>query len=258
MTHYLPTLATRERILLIGGPGAGKSYACFDVARRVLEAGADVHVVDNDQSIERLVELEGGDMNVDRLHVTDVFPEDWEPLVAAVHDASNNATRDDLLVIDSMTPTWPAAQEFFTDQIFDKGLDEYFLDARKSLKAGKLDTFDGWRDWSVINKIYSRLYRAINRFPGHVMLTAEADPIGSDAPKELRMILGTMRVKPRGQKHLAYRVNTLVQLAVERDGTRSMLVGKDRGRDTDTEPEEIHSFFRSYMVGRAEWRKADD
>lgn len=254
---YSPTLNSRERILIMGGPGAGKSYSAYQVARRVLEAGHDVWAFDNDFSFERMKELDPPVLGEGATIVHyELQPDEWSELMSGLEYAIEKADRDDLLIVDSMTPTWQAAQEFFTDQIFEKGIDEYFLDARKNLTGNKLDTYDGWKDWSVINKIYGKLYRLLNRFPGHVILTAEAEPLGPDADKDLKALLGPVRVKPRGQKALAHRVNTVVYVMQNRDGSREMRVAKDRGREIDVEGEPLDDFFRSYFVGRAGWMRA--
>lgn len=251
MNHYQPTLNSRERILLVGGAGTGKSYAAFSVARKI---PGTAFVVDNDFSFERLVEM--SDTPADQFTITDVQPDDWTALIEAVTQAVDRADRDDLLVIDSMTPTWQAVQDWYADEIFDKGLDEFFLDARKQMTGNKVEGFDGWKDWSVINKVYGRLYRLINRFPGHVILTAEAEPITADTDPEMKKIYGR-RIKHRGQKSLPHKVSTILQTSKSRDGEYELTTIKDRGREAEYSFNEdvIQDFFMSYLVGCAGWTK---
>lgn len=250
---YQPKLQSRERILLVGGAGTGKSYSAFSVATNT---SGHVYVIDNDFSFMRLMEM-GGEFD-ERYTIHDLQPDDWEGLIGALEDAVNNGDRDDLLIIDSMTPTWQAVQDWYADEIFGKGLDQFFLDARKQMTGNKVEGFDGWKDWSVINKVYGKLYRLINRFPGHVILTAEAEPITADTDPEMKKIYGR-RIKHRGQKSLPHKVNTILQTSKSRDGKYELTTIKDRGREANysfTEDTYVN-FFLSYFVGCAGWVKAE-
>lgn len=249
---YEPTLNSRERILLMGGAGTGKSYAAYSVAKRV---HGNVNVLDNDFSFERLLEL--GDGEYSDITVHEMQPDDWATLIDTLTKIVETAERDDLLIIDSMTPTWQAVQDWYADEIFDKGLDEFFLDARKQMSGNKVDGFDGWKDWSVINKVYGRLYRLINRFPGHVILTAEAEPITAETDPELKKIYGR-RVKHRGQKSLPHKVSTILQTSKTRAGEYQLTTVKDRGREAEYSFDEdsYSDFFMSYFVGAAGWKQS--
>lgn len=250
---YAPTLNSRERILLMGPAGTGKSWAAFDVAKQVVEAGHRVYVLDNDFSFERMAETQ--QLDTDSFEHYDVFADDWTAHITALEKAVADAGRDDLLIIDSITPLWQAAQDWYADEVFGKSLDEFFLETRKA--AGNGQAFDGWKDWGVINKVYGKLYRLMNRFPGHVILTAEIDTLADTEDKDTRSLYGSHRVKPRGQKSLGHRVNTILLTAKSRQGDFSMSTVKDRGREDDRmDGEEYTSFFNSYFVARAGWSKS--
>jgi hypothetical protein len=254
---YEPKLRSRERILVFGPAGSGKSQACYDVACTI---PGRVFVVDNDYSWERMIETDpsgGGDM---QLQLDDIYHDDWKQLIAATEQAVKDGTKDDLLVVDSMSPTWQAVQDYFTDEVFGQESDAYFLQVRKQQgdKGSNLEAFDGWKDWSVINKLYGRLYRNLARFPGHVMLTAELDTLAGGDDKDMKGIFGPYRAKPRGQKRLAHTVNTIVMLGKERAGEFTMTVCKDRGREKDEtiERETWANFANDFMVGVAGWTPA--
>ena len=250
---YQPTLNSRERILLMGPAGTGKSWAAYDMAKQVLEANNTVFVVDNDFSFGRMSEESPYEGDAGDLTVTDCFPDDWEAMLLALENAVESGQRDDMLILDSITPTWQAAQDWYADEVFGKSLDEFFLEQRKA--AGQGQAFDGWKDWGVINKVYGRMYRYINRFPGHVVLTAEIDGLGDTEDKDTRSLYGNRRVKPRGQKSLGHRVNTILLTGKQRDGTFTLSTIKDRGREHDRmEDEEYKSFVLSYLVARAGWK----
>lgn len=253
---YQPKLRSRERVLIYGPAGAGKSQACYDVAKIVT---GDVYVIDNDYSWERMMEV---DRNTDGFHldITETYHDDWQALIVATEHAVKNSDRDDLLIIDSMTPTWQAVQEHFTDEIFGKDIDAYFLEMRKQASGKSLEAFDGWKDWQVINKMYSRLYRNIARFPGHVMLTAEMDNLTGSEEGDVKGVFGPYRTKPRGQKRLAHTVNTVVMVTKSRAQDFAMTVVKDRGREKEEAivNEPFTNFGTDFMVGVAGWTPAKE
>ena len=245
---YHPKLNSRERVLLYGPAGAGKSYAAYSMAKQI---EGHVFCIDNDYSMQRTMELDPPD-DVERFTIDEIFHDDWTQLIDALSYAVKMGTRDDLLIIDSMTPTWQAVQEWYTDEIFGTSIDEFFLAARKDMKGGKSETFDGWKDWSVINKVYGKLYRLIARFPGHVILTAELDKLSGEEDKDVTGIFGPYRTKPRGQKRLAHTVNTVAMLTKSRAGEFKLTIVKDRGREHHETmvDEEFSDFFTTYMVDR--------
>jgi hypothetical protein len=253
VTKYQPKLRSRERHLIMGAAGTGKSQACFDVAKAV---DGRVFVIDNDYSWERMIETDPDGGLID-LELSEVYHDDWKGLITATASAVEQGGRDDLLVVDSMTPTWQAVQDYFTDEVFGQDADDYFLQVRKEQgeRGSKLEAYDGWKDWTVINKLYGRLYRNLARFPGHVMLTAEVEALGTGDGAEIKGLFGPYRVKPRGQKRLAHTSNTIVLLGKDRAGEFSMTVCKDRGREKDEtiENESWDDYAVDFMVGVAGW-----
>ncbi len=223
----------------------------MNAAEQVMGAGHNVFVVDNDFSWDRMVE-ELDPKGDGAMAIHSLQPDDWAGLLNAVDVPG--AEREDMLIVDSMTPTWQAAQGAYAEKIFGKSLDQFFMDARESMKGNKVEGFDGWKDWSVINKMYDQLYRFINRFPGHVILTAEGEPISAEAPQELRDIYGA--VKHRGQKSLPHKVSTILQTTKSRQGEYQLTTVKDRGREQKVryEREEYTSFSRSYLQAVAGWK----
>lgn len=252
MTKYEPKLRSRERTLVYGPAGSGKSQACYDAAKLV---NGRVWVIDNDYSWERMMEVDPDGGSID-MQLDEVYHDDWPGLMRATEDAVKEASREDMLVVDSMTPTWQAVQEHFTDEVFGQDIDAYFLEVRKQQGGGKnLEAFDGWKDWQVINRMYSRLYRNIARFPGHVMLTAEMDALSGGEESDVKGLFGPYRTKPRGQKRLAHTVNTVVMVTKSRAQEFNMTVVKDRGREKQEAivNEEFADFGKDFLIGVAGW-----
>ncbi len=253
---YQATLNSRERILLMGPAGTGKSWAAMDFAKQVLAGGNgnSVYVLDNDFSYERMLETSTVD-NRENMYVKDLYADDWEAHITALKGFIESAERDDLLIIDSISPLWQAAQDYYSTEVFGSDLSEFFLETRKA--SGKGQAFDGWKDWGIINKVYGQLYRLMNRFPGHVIMTAEVTGLSDTEDKDARAMYGSHRLKPVGQKSLGHRVNTILLTGKDRAGNFSLSTVKDRGREDDRmDNEEYTSFFRSYIMVRAGWEKS--
>lgn len=252
---YEPKLVSRERVLLYGPAGSGKSDAAYSFAKRIVEADGTAFIIDNDFSYARQMELDPPSA-FENVSLKETYPDDWVATIDGIENACEKGSRNDVLIIDSMTPTWQACQEWYTEQVFGSSMDEFFLNARKEMKGNRVEGFDGWKDWSVINKVYGRIYRLISRFPGHVILTAELDQMQGTEDQEMVGLFGPYRTKPRGQKRLPHTVNTIVLLKKDRAGSFKMTVVKDRGREREdkVEDETFDDFFRDYMIATAGWR----
>lgn len=244
---YTSNLNSRERILLLGGPGTGKSFGAYKLAKAMSKGVT--YVIDNDFSWGRMFEVEG-DINSD---LTEVYSDDWAYFMDKLEAIVEASTSDDVLIIDSITPTWQAVQDWYAGEIFGKSLDQFFLDARKQMSGNKVEGFDGWKDWSVINKVYGRMYHLLNRFKGHVILTAEAEPVTAETDPELKKVYG--RVKHRGQKSLPHRVNTILQLAKTRQDEYSFTTVKDRNRMRMEETPYGEDLSIAYLIGVAGWTR---
>lgn len=249
---YRATIHPRERVLAMGSPGVGKSHAILTVARRCPDA--KMYVIDNDFAYDRLLATDFVDLkNVDIVPVVE-----WDEYIPTVREFNGKMGRDDWLVIDSMTPTWDAVQGWFSEQVFGRDIDEYFLEVRKKKaesKDGKktLGALDGWMDWPVINKSYYKLYAELMKCPGHVYLTAEVQSISDDDDKQVKGTFGPYGVKPRGQKRLGHVVQTVLLMSKSRVGEYSLTTVKDRGR-VEMEGRRVEDWSKDYLVGVAGWR----
>ena len=259
----------RERIIGMGEGGSGKTAAYLSIARAI--PTTQFFAIDNDvsYSYERLLETHFADVtkhgNIEVSTVTD----DWDDIIdtmrGIIMPVAKSGERDCWLGLDSITPTWQSAQDYFTNKIFDMELADYFIRQRLAFetepkaknKQGKeideVKGFDGWKDWSVINKIYTEIYKLLKKWPGHFYLTAEQAKLSSQDDSEVKEDFGGYGVKPKGQKRLPYVSSTVVWFTKNGADSYYFTTMKDRGRDL-VEGEEFDDFAMDYLVGVAGWK----
>lgn len=254
--EFYSPMRSREKILVFGGAGAGKSHAACTIANGVVTN--KVHVVEfGDVSYDRLLETQWKELG-DRGTVEVVTTWEWEEVIEEVSRIVGVMDRDDWLVVDLFGDTWQACQDWFTRSVFDVESAEYFLQVRKEMEGGKanLSAFDGWVDWSVINAQYGRLKKLVLRARGHVLCTAGVDKVQTgDAGREDRAIFGGS-LKPRGQKAIAHWFNSVVRLERKQGNWVGTSV-KDRGRETGNEAwnmQEWGDMMKDYLVRVQGWK----
>lgn len=236
MRRITPHVA-RERILVYGNAGCGKSKGALDLVRGTT---GKVHVIDTDRAWDRMIE---GLEEVDRARVVvadvrgDAFRLDkhpWPVLAEAVVKAARAMGKDDWLVVDMATIVWAWAQGYFSEQVFGKDIDDYFVDARRrQVEAGKKggNPFDGMMDWPAISRIYDRFNDAVLNAVGHVYLTAECSPLLGDVAVEVDNLYARLGGKPKGNKTLDHVAQTVLKFDQNIKGEWVMSTAKDRERD---------------------------
>lgn len=244
--------------------GSGKSAALLSIARKC--PNDRFYVVDTDVgSYDRLLATQFADVaEVGNVEVHD--PEGWAEALDIVSDITRKMGRDDWLGFDMMTQTWDWVQDWFTEQVMGQDIADYFMEVRQAKQAAKekpggkdakaLGAFDGWKDWPVINKQYSKLYRAILRAPGHVYMAAEQAKMSDEDDKDTKDMFGPYGgLKPKGQKRLPHIPHTVLMFTKTRTGDYQLTTIKDRGR-TELEREPIEDFARDYLMKVAGWKPA--
>lgn len=244
----------RERILIIGGFGAGKSFTWSKIADWAVKRDypGRVFVLDTDMAIDRMA-VAFPEAFAAKVIGHDVF--EFQDLHAGYDKFRNGATKDDFLVVDMVDKAWNLAEEHYIDQIFKKSTDNYFLEARKKNADGS--PLDGWKDWGVINKVYNGwMINKVMRWPGHLICIAPAEPVISegkmqDSP-ELQGLFGRFGVKPKGQKALGFQFHTVLLFQATKDTWKYSTI-KDRSRPI-AKGEEMKDFVANYLVKVAGWK----
>lgn len=267
METIVSPFRSRERILGFGHEGSGKSSAILSVARRC--PNSKFWIIDNDNSYDRLLETDyqdvwaQGNILFAGEHFGKLPLNDWDNSVLAIAQATNQMSRDDWLVVDMTSKLWPQVQDAFTDKIFGKDIDDYFLHVRK-LKANagddkkSLGAFDGWKDWPVINNMYNKgVAEKLLNCPGHLYCVAESNKLSEDDDKGMRDLYGMFGVKPAGQKRSGHIMQTVMFFARDtRAQECKMTTIKDRGRGLWTDGV-FTDFAVDYLVNTAGWQVVD-
>lgn len=247
---------SRERILAYGKEGTGKTNDWFSVA----DALPDVpfFVIDTDDSAQRLIETDYGHLTNVHVAVAGTWKEfedavkSYLPRIREYVKLKPPTRKEDYpwLVIDFADATWDMVQNHFTEQVFDKGIDEYYLLARKNLKGGQLQPLEGWTDWQVINKLFQALWKEITLGGGpfHLYITAKATEVRGVEGKSLYT---TLKMMPGGEKRMAYRVHTVLMKSVDSKGWH-LSSAKDRGR-TLLRDVQVMNFYVTYLRRVAGW-----
>lgn len=245
----------RERILCIGGAGAGKSTTWCKVAHwlNVRESTSNMWVIDTDMASDR---MRVGYKEAFDNKVQVYEPYEWSEYQDSLKEIYAKSRPNDWLVLDMAHKPWQAVQEYFTDEVFGKSVDSYFLEARKKAAGG--NPLDGWNDWSVINKLYNAWIMKFLRFPGHIIACAPVTNVMNDGKKtddspEVKALFGSYGVKPEGQKALAFQFHTVLLLSDSgRQGYRVSTI-KDREREK-LKNAELQDFVPNYLVKVAGWK----
>jgi hypothetical protein len=219
----------RERILVLGGPGSGKTFGWLKLAARYRQSG--FYVIDSEVGGERSLQ-EFPDL--DNVHIYPVA--DWSEYRAAQKEVVAKAGEGDWIVLDMADKAWSAVQRYYISEVFGGEMGEYFLAARvklkkdaKSLFAGRDAALKGWTDWPVVNRLYEDfIFPLVYRSKAHLYMATSGQPVSEEDGREVRELYGPYGLRPAGQKQLAYQPDTVLLLAHAKDGYYMTTI-KDRG-----------------------------
>lgn len=241
---------SRERILLIGSPGTGKTTSWLRVARmhQVTGTPARFYVLDSDDTVDRFLETEYKNLvGVVEHEIVRGWPE-WESVLDRY---LGEMTSDDFLVVDMIGKAWWSVQDHFVSLVMGKDLAQFYLEARMANKRGT--PLDGWKDWSVINRIYKGWSDRLFSAPGHIIAVTGIEGVSSDGDDAAtKLVFGPYGVKPQGQKHLGHEFHTVLWMRSARAGDWAITTIKDRGRSYWT-GEQVRDFAVDYLRGTAGW-----
>lgn len=251
----------RERILLYGAPGTGKSWAWVSIAEWLEKTKSPGKVIlhDTDIAWDAMRPVDG--RLDDRVIPMSLW--EWGDYKAAMSKAMTMAgseSKDDWLVVDLVDKAWDAAQEGFFERAYGAEIDEFYVNiAHNNAKSGPKNQLSAGGEyganWNVIKKMYQSYITGLLRWPGHVLCCAAAAQVHTEgvmADSDVtRREFGGFGWKPAGEKNLPHLFHTVLLCQRGRDNW-TMSVAKDRNREVK-KGIEVDSFVTSYLFPNG-WR----
>lgn len=253
-------MTAKERILLYGGAGTGKSSAAFQIARFYQQTGTEgtIHIADTDSAAERM--KEGGYKDLDNVIIYPCY--DWEDLLQFT--TMPFGVRD-WLVVDFISSAWQMVQNYYAEEVFGHDMANQIMYTRarieeinkSSSKEKAPQALDPWKDWPSINGRYlgwlSSLY-ARNRV--HLLATATPKDLTDQTPSAVAALTRSVGVMPAGQKELVFQFHTVLYMQ-KMSGKYLYTSIKDRER-LEVYGHENVRFPISYLAEIAGWQVDGD
>lgn len=247
----------RERILIYGDTGTSKTTAYLNIARwsQRTHSPATFYVGDTDNAV--LDMLDEGYSDLENIIVTPLYEfdeyQDW------LKSTTHSIKPDDWIVCDLIGEVWSSVQRYFTDQVFQKDIGNYFLQARMQQQALKPDqknltVFEGMKDWTVINKLHEDFINQLClRNTCHIFAASKANAVAERT--DTKATLETYQrfgFKPQGQKYLGHNFRTILFAQHPKKDLWTVQTVKDRERK-QLEGEKVTDFTLTYLKGIAGW-----
>jgi hypothetical protein len=252
-----------ESVGVFGEQGSGKTRVTFEWANHCPDMQFTVFDLDVRKSYQRMLYL-GYRHCVDQFDIIEMntwsaFADRLEEVVNAAQAWSAAEALKHCLTIDTTTWVWEAAQAGYSLHVHEKGVEEYAMELRKASADAKefarMKSEDGfWQDVTTLHRV--RFYDQLTRWPGHLVLTAEAEApskqFAKDATSEEDKAMVTYGYKPRAQKRFPYVPKTLLLLQKVGRDRFEMTTIKDMERE-QLERAPFESFATDYLMEVAGW-----
>jgi hypothetical protein len=244
----------------MGNFGCGKTSAWLSIARKaqLTKSDAQFYVLDTDDSAEGMVELNDEYSKLTNLHITTAY--EYPEYMAWLKKIREKVNPWDWVIVDFVDVIWEATQRYFTEEVFQEDMGNYFLQARKALSgdAKNMKAFEGWTDWQVINKLYGDFANPLfKRTRCNLYCVSKIEEVREDEKnRETRQLFGAAKVKPTGQKHLGFQFRTIVVFSKVVSGETERFTYttiKDRERELQ-KTHKCDSFVTDYLQEIASWK----
>ena len=284
MANFRPTKQRRERILIYGDAGQGKSYAWLSILLEARDKGYDgtFYIIDSDNTWEPFRdEYDLYDLEDEGL--VEVFePADMDEALKISAELTKKARRGDWIIIDMIGWFWEEAQDHYTRGVYGYDPADYFIVMRQEVQEAKekgkgssreFGGHDG-KDWVWIKKVYRQFLDPLRRRSKAHMLVVTGEKQLSEHLGADRETLATYKhvkkMAPSGEKRLRHDFDTVLRATKRSDDLYRITMVKDRGRQekfwtengskTLDMKEHPRAFAKAYLRGVAGWtsRKVKD
>lgn len=267
-----PTSARRERLLIFGPEGAGKSRTRCSLAAWLRRTGSPsrMYVLDSDMASEAMA-----DGFEDFYTNTDVYDSyEWHEFKdgLAKSQSDSDPTRHDWLVVDTADRAWQAVQDWYQEEVVERDVEQWVIDHARMLENASSEkeralarqhplSGEWGMNWFYVNNLYQKWFMPVIRWRGHVMLIAHEKKLVREGDRaddrELQMLYAKVGMRPEGQKGLSLPMHTILRLtdSVDPRGKhdRRITTVKDRER-RELVNEPIEDFVTTYLMDVAGWK----
>ena len=289
MGLHAPVDADFEKILIFGGPDAGKTHLWMSVAHMAVKTKADMKfwVIDNDNTTRRMMGPRGSFS-----HIAPIVEVMTPSKVTAFEESDefvdrvvSEANEGDFLVIDMQSNVWDTLPAWWIERVHGSSGMSYWAKIRAELvekqqanpdaKDKRFGDFEGV-DWQFISKSYLSWEKKFTLSPpcNVIALASEKEFTDfNDRDGALRGVYAnTSGMGAGGQKQQTHRFHTVLRAERSLDRTgrrttvkeRSLTLVKDRDRDAIWEERggrgltipvssSPMAFVKSYLMPFAEW-----
>ena len=257
----------RERILLYGEAGSGKSSAWVSIANWIVKSKSDakIYLFDSDYSYEAMYD-ESFDSVVE---VVNVDVNEFELWAKKLREVRPKLKRDDWLVVDMIDKAWTGAQNWYWRSVGGgDSIGEVYLRARTEPGFDVGGAYGA--NWGDINRLYDDFMSLFINAPCHKLACTPARQVMVNPQSGLAINKNDVewvryQYKPVGQNRLSHGFHTIL-LAREIPSTKgseyNLTTVKERGPVGKTRRSELrgekvpegNGFVGTYLVKVAGWK----
>jgi len=209
---------SRERILLMGSPGTGKTKQLLDVAAYLEDIDKGIEIIDLEDKISAYIKSSGLMPTKMELQVALT----WDDLIDALDKIESRIKPDSWIGIDRIDLAWEYVQRWYTNKRYEETLASKIMSTAISMGKKKsmfVPRFDEG-SWQVINENYTEFIGGVlYRTRCNIILTAGI----KDAQSSID-IFGNLGVVPRGQKEIGHQPHSVFLLSQKKETSRSWTI----------------------------------
>jgi len=244
----------KERILLEGPPGSGKSEQLLNVAIYLRELGTQMYVIDLEDKLEAMILNRDDDFSNTKLSIALSWDEEsskkYKGFKQSCEDILSKVKPGDWIGIDRVDLAWSMVQRWFTKGKYGETLADKMMAKSKDMtkKSMFIPVFDQG-SWLVINEQYDQqIINILYESRCNVIMTCGIKGISEDTPADI----GRLGVLPRGQKELGHQPHSIFLLRQKRIEARKFIwtisTEKDLKKRTYFDDDELFDFSQQYLA----------